>query len=71
MNFWLYDIIVNNCQRFVNTLLKSNNLGNEEIYSFVEQNVNDLVIKPVQKMANYITNLAAKIDVIKYGQGLY
>ena len=34
MNFWLYDAIVNNCQRFVNTLLKSNNLGNEKIYFF-------------------------------------
>ncbi len=70
-NFWLYDSISNNCQKFVNILLKTNNLGNEQIFKFVEQNVNDLVVKPVQQMAHFITDLAARIDLIKYGKGLY
>ena len=69
-NFWIYDSIHLNCQNFVNTLLRANSLGNEKIYNFVEQNVDELVVKPVQKIFRFVTDLAARIDIIKYGFGL-
>ncbi len=69
-NFWIYDSIELNCQNFVKNLLINNNLGTNKIFTFIEQDVSNLIIKPVQKITRFITDLAARFDIIKHGYGL-
>lgn len=69
-NFYLYDSVENNCQKFIIQLLITNQLGNKKIYDFIEQDVKNLVVLPVQKIAHFVTDIAARLDVIKYGASL-
>lgn len=68
-NFWLYDAFKNNCQDFVTSILKGNHLGNNEIYKFVKQDVSTLIIKPFDRIARFVTDLAARFDILLHGLG--
>lgn len=69
-SFWVYNVADNNCQVFVTTLLIANNLGDKSIYDFIKQNVQDLVVGPLSKISNFITNTAAKFHILRYGYGI-
>jgi hypothetical protein len=68
--FWLYNAKYNNCQDFLLLLLQTSNLGTKEDYSFIKQNVDDLVVYPLERLASFGTNLRARIDILLHGLGL-
>lgn len=68
--FWLYNGITNNCQVFVHTLLKANNLITPSLERFVKQNTQDLVPKYVENFMLGVTNTAARADQIVSGVGV-
>lgn len=68
-NFYAYDSINNNCQMFVESLLKGSHLLTNELKSFILQDVDKLVPKVVQKLAKGATDLAGVIDILKHGEG--
>ena len=53
-------------------ILKSNKLGNQTIYKFVKQNTTSIFkTNPAfTKFTNFITDLGAKINILKEGAGL-
>jgi hypothetical protein len=68
-NLWLYDPIDNNCQTFVLSLLKGNELGSVKNIEFVKQSVEALVIVPTVGLLKKGTDLAAVFDHILHGTG--
>lgn len=75
-NFWRYNAKDNNCQVFVTSIIKGNKLfclecGSEKnLLDFVNQNVDQLLIKPLFRLAEGITDLAATLDIVLYGKGI-
>ena len=54
----------------MNTLLKDSGLGNKKVYDFVQQDVDELVVSSIKKLTYFITDIAARFDIIKYGAAL-
>jgi hypothetical protein len=74
-NFWLYDAFTNNCQIFVNALLKGTSgkiSYSEEDKKYVMQNVGMVIKKTdlISKVASVLTDLGALKNRIIYGKGL-
>lgn len=71
-NFLSYSAVNNNCQDFIVAVFKSNNIGNAKNIEFIKQDTEKLFKKlPVlQKIANFTTDLGAKVDEIAYGAGI-
>ena len=70
--FLPYSAYNNNCQDFLMAILKSNKLGNQTIYKFVKQNTTSIfkTSPAFTKFTNFITDLGAKINILKEGAGL-
>jgi hypothetical protein len=71
-NFLSYSAVNNNCQDFIVAVFKSNNIGDAKNIEFIKQDTEKLFKKlPVlQKIANFTTDLGAKVDEIAYGAGI-
>jgi hypothetical protein len=69
--FYEYDAINRNCQMFVNAILTTNDLNNNEIKSFVMQPVDNLLSPWAEKTARLLTDVASKADLIVEGRSLY
>jgi hypothetical protein len=59
--YFKYSASDNNCQNFILSLLKSNNIGTEEDYQFVKQNTEELFKSNpfLKKIADTVTDTAA------------
>lgn len=70
--FFTYSSSSNNCQDFILSLLKSDNLGNESTYNFVKQNTEQLFNKLgyLKTIANATTDLGANINILTNGAGI-
>jgi hypothetical protein len=70
--FYTYSAKNNNCQEFVIQILKSNNLGNENIYNFIKQDTKQLFINDsyLRKLSNSVTSLGAKASTLIEGKGI-
>ena len=64
-----YNAIHNNCQDYISAILQSNGLATRENIGFVKQNVSSLFkgLPGIRQGVNTLTDLGAKIDVIKQG----
>lgn len=73
-SIYLYDHRNNNCQVYVNNLLKYNKLLTNAIKSFVLQPVEEILKDTPEYMndiAKFVTNTAASFDRVLYGEGHY
>lgn len=71
-DFFKYDAFTNNCQMFINTILKANDLDNPQIQAFVLQPVDGLLQKLPEftsPLARTVTNIAGLADVAMFGDG--
>ena len=70
-DYFIYNSISNNCQRFILTMLQSNKLLTPELQSFIYQDVKTLFnkLKYLQPVVNTLTDLGTKIDIISKGSG--
>jgi hypothetical protein len=65
-----YNVHSNNCQNFVFGVLKANHLDTPENVAFTKQNVEQIFKNMpdyVRKLANTITDIAGRADVVKQG----
>ena len=60
--FFKYDAIKMNCQRFVYDLLKSSNLGTQDDYDFFMQEVSQLADSSINKALNIMTDTGAIVS---------
>ena len=65
--FFPYSAYDNNCSVFIMNFLEANGLANSENSQFVEQEAKSLFSTHLRKIANTVTDVAAKIDVLKQG----
>ena len=67
--YYKYSASVNNCQDYVLALLQGSNIGNQEDYNFVKQDVKSLFKKYgyMKKIQDKVTNLAGKFNQLIYG----
>lgn len=72
-DYFIYNSISNNCQRFILTMLQSNGLLTPELQLFIYQDVKTLFqkLKYLQPVVDTITDLGTKIDIISKGSGRY
>jgi hypothetical protein len=71
-SFFTYDAFTNNCQKFIITILRANNLDNPTVSAFVLQNAEDLAKQLptyVRPFASTVTNLAGFWNRLYRGQG--
>lgn len=71
-NFWLYNYATNNCQVFIDTILKVNGLLTPDIHSWLYQDVSDIqnqIGAIPNAIINGITDVGAVVNRIT-GQGL-
>jgi hypothetical protein len=70
--YFQYDSRIYNCQNFILNILKSNNIYKQEYEKFIYQNPKYFFhnISYLGKFNKLITDLGAKIDLIKRGSGL-
>jgi hypothetical protein len=66
-NFYRYSATNNNCQRYVEALLKGSNLDTEPIHSFIIQDVDHLISPFLSGVANKITDLASFFSRVRNG----
>lgn len=71
-SFFTYSAKDNNCQDFISSFLKANNIGDETDNSWVKQDTQVLFEgnDRLRKIANTFTDIGAKIDVIRQGAGI-
>lgn len=73
--FFPYDAFQNNCQDFILSILKANNLlqYNPTAEAFIKQSINtkDPRIGWTSKVSNFVTDLAGKFDHLIYGGSVY
>lgn len=72
-NFSRYDVARNNCQVFVSSVLKANNLGTPEIFKFVNQDVAAVykgLPKYAKKTTDFFTTLKARLGRLTEGEGM-
>ena len=70
-SFFYYSAKTQNCQDFVLGILNANHIGNEENRLFTKQNTDQLFDNSdfLRKFSNSITDLGARVNVIKEGAG--
>ena len=69
-SFLTYSARDNNCQNFVLSLLQANGLSNERNILFTKQSTTGLFSTEMRKFTNTITDIGAKIDIIREGGNL-
>ena len=69
-SFLTYSARDNNCQNFVLSLLESNGLSNSQNVLFTKQSSSALFSTELRKLTNTITDIGAKIDIIREGGSL-
>ena len=69
-SFLSYSARDNNCQNFILALLQSNFLDNTHNVLFTKQSTSDLFDVNLRKITNTITDIGAKIDIIREGGSL-
>ena len=69
-SFLTYSARDNNCQNFVLSLLESNGLSNSQNILFTKQSTSALFSTELRKLTNTITDIGAKIDIIREGGSL-
>jgi len=71
-NFLTYNAAHNNCQVFILSVLKANNIGNQQDYDFVKQDTEELFndLPNLRKLTNSITDLGGLANNLVYGDGL-
>ena len=70
--FLVYNVKDNNCQYFMMYLLKSNNIGTEKDYRFIQQNIVELIHNlggVYHGLATAITKLGERFNILLYGRG--
>jgi hypothetical protein len=70
--FFPYSAYDNNCMDFIAEFLRANNLGSETDISWVKQETKVLFDgnDRLRKIANTITDIGARVDVLKQGAGI-
>jgi hypothetical protein len=71
--FSRYDPIKSNCQRFVDSILTSNGLNNNQLHSFIVQDVSTIISnlpKNTGRIARFLTDLTQRLNVLKEGEGV-
>jgi len=70
--FYTYSAKNNNCQEFVIQILKSNQLGDENIYDFIKQDTKQLFKDDsyLRKLSNSVTSIGEKASTIFIGRGI-
>jgi hypothetical protein len=70
--FYTYSANNNNCQTFVLSILRSNQLGTQEDYDFIKQNTRQLFQDDsfLKKVSNSVTRTGAVISSIQLGSGI-
>jgi hypothetical protein len=68
-DFFPYSASTNNCQRFVTSVLKANQLLTPEYSKFINQDAEELFrgASKLKSIADKVTNLGAKVDIIRRG----
>lgn len=71
-NFFRYSAKSNNCQDFLASVFKANNIGDSEDIKFIKQNTKQLFegLPYLRKLANTITDLGASVNVLTTGKGI-
>ena len=69
-SFLTYSARDNNCQNFVLSLLHANGLSNERNILFTKQSTTGLFSPELRKLTNTITDIGAKLDIIREGGNL-
>jgi len=70
--YFTYSARDNNCQDFLVSIFKANNIGNEQDINFIKQDTKQLFenLPYLRKIANTATDLGAKVNIITTGAGL-
>jgi hypothetical protein len=70
-DYFIYNSISSNCQRFILEMLKSNGLLTEQLQTFIYQDVKTLFnkLKYLQPVVDTLTDLGTKMDIISKGSG--
>lgn len=71
-DFFGYSAKDNNCQDFIVSFFKSNNIGDDSDISFIKQDTKSLFknLPSLRKLSNTITTIGAKANVITTGKGI-
>lgn len=71
-DFFGYSAKDNNCQDFIVSFFKANNIGDESDISFIKQDTKSLFrdLPSLRKLSNTITTIGAKANVITTGKGI-
>lgn len=71
-NYFTYSAKDNNCQDFIVSFLTANNIGSETDKSWVKQETKVLFEgnDRLRKIANTLTDIGARVDVLKQGVGI-
>ena len=70
--FLVYKVKDNKCKYFMMYLLKSNNIGTEKDYRFIQQNIVELIHNlggVYHSLATAITKLGERFNILLYGRG--
>jgi len=70
--FFTYNLTNNNCQDFILSFFKANNIGTSEDLTFIKQDTKNLFnnLPILRKFANTLTDIGARADVALTGAGL-
>ena len=66
-SFLSYSAKDNNCQNFELSLLESNGLSNERNILLTKQSTSALFSTELRELTNSVTDIGAKIDIIREG----
>ncbi len=64
-NYFTYDAFKNNCQDFLQNILKTNKMGRKETTAFIKQDVSGLVPSLAEKGLNIVSRIAGIADTFK------
>ena len=70
--FFGYNLTNNNCQDFILSFFKANNIGTSEDFNFIKQDTKNLFnnLPILRKFANTLTDIGARADVALTGAGV-
>lgn len=70
--FFNYDAVINNCQNFIESVFKSNNIGDQSDIDFIKQDTEQLFenLPYLKKIAHTVTDIGEKVNVITTGVGI-
>lgn len=68
-SYWLYDTY-NNCQRFIMDNLRGSGLLTPELQKFVLQDTKSLVSGMAKRVADTVTDIAGRFDIVRSGVGM-